>query len=122
MALSVSKADILSFNPCPSQTRDNLDTLMEGNERIDVEFILNVGVPADHKLWLILRPELLPIETLEKIRAAFVALVPTDNEWYVTIDTIEWCGMPSKMYRALQPQSNETTAAQLLTIVRGYLA
>lgn len=120
-AFSVSKMDILLFNPCKSDSIAAIDELMAGNEFVDVNYIINVNIPDDHKLWLILRPELIPIETLEKIKTAFLLLIPDDHEHYQYALDVPYWGIPAKVMRVLQPQSNDDTATQLLNIVRGYL-
>ena len=117
--MQVTKEQVFSFSPCQSDSIQRIDELFGDKATINVDDILAMNMPDDHKLWLILRPELLPVETLDQIKAAFLALIPQDHEQYNIALAQDYWHVQAKVMRALQPQTNEDTAAQLLNIVRG---
>ena len=122
--LTVSKADIISFRPCDSESMDNIDNLMAGNERIDVTYVLNLSIPAVHKLWLVLRSQLIPMETLAKIKTAFVAMIPPESEHYQRAVEIryDFDKVAQVVIQALRPQPSEMVGRQLVEIVRKFIS
>ena len=77
MSLTVTAADIRSFNPCECDSSANIEALMGGNASIDVQFAMNINMPTAHKLWLILRPQLIEQATLDTIRQYLLTLTDT---------------------------------------------
>ena len=76
---SVTIPDVISFDPCNSDSVANIELLFAGREAINVFDVLDMQIPLEHKMWLILRPELIDQEALDLIKEDFLVLM-TDHE------------------------------------------
>ena len=80
---SVSIPDVISFEPCDSDSARRIEELFAGRETINVYDILAMDMPFEHKMWLIMRPELIDQDTIDLISDDFLALMTdTDNVFY----------------------------------------
>lgn len=75
MTLTVTADDVRGFNPCESESSAQIDALMGGNTSVDATYIMGVNIPAGHKLWLLLRPELIVQSQLDRIRSYLIGLL-----------------------------------------------
>jgi hypothetical protein len=73
---SVTLEDVLSWGPCSYYTRDRLIGLAAGRGRITAREILDLGIPAEDRLWAALREVLIPAAILHEFacRCAEAAL------------------------------------------------
>ena len=79
----VSVADVISFEPCDSDSARRIEELFDGRETINVFDILAMDMPFEHKMWLIIRPELIDQDTINLINQDALALMTdTSNEMY----------------------------------------
>lgn len=63
--------DVLSWGPCPDYTPEVVADLFAGRESLSVAEILDLDIPSDDRLWAVLRPEMLPEETLGELTCRF---------------------------------------------------
>ena len=77
--LSVTIADVFSFDPCDSESIARIEELFAGRETINVADIFQMEMPFEHKMWLIMRPELIDQTTIGLIKEDFLSLM-TDKE------------------------------------------
>lgn len=75
MSLTVTADQIRSFNPCDSESSAQIDALMGGNAAVDATYIMGVNIPSAHKLWLLLRPELIEQSQLDTIDAYLMGML-----------------------------------------------
>ena len=101
--LTVSIADVLSFNPCESESAARMEELFAGRERISALDILAMDIPDEHKYWLILRPELIDEATLTLIKTDLLDLMDDKNH-NIYLKTV-----------------NETSCGLIINRVRNYL-
>ena len=123
MALSITKADVLSFAPCQCDSIARIDELFAGRERLTVIDVLALGMPDEHKLWLILRPQLIPQTTLDRIFAEFHLMLTPEYR-------IKAIAFPHKLItfvlfsqrRSIDDASNDlSTLSKLVEILRSHL-
>jgi len=58
--------DVLWWGPCPDYTPEVVADLFAGRESLSVAEILDLDIPPEDRLWAVLRPEMLPEETLSE--------------------------------------------------------
>jgi hypothetical protein len=58
--------DVLSWRPCKRYSKERLLKLANGRESMSALEILELDIPADDKLWAVLRKELLPAHILHE--------------------------------------------------------
>ena len=57
---SVTLEDVLSWKPCGGYEEDRLLVLGDGRESITAADVLELDIPAEDRLWAVLRKEMLP--------------------------------------------------------------
>lgn len=116
----ISKEDVFRFSPCAAASHDMVDALFAGRELIDASDVLASTLENEHKLWLLLRPELISEDQLAKIRADFIALI--DQEWLVklceTCPAYETIGRVARCF----DRPYIETYAELMQIVERHIA
>jgi hypothetical protein len=55
---------VMSWEPCYPQER--VEELFAGREVLTIEDVFNLDIPAEHKLWVLLREELIPAPVLHE--------------------------------------------------------
>lgn len=75
--LSVTLDDVLSWGPCYEE--DEIRDLAAGRERMTAPEILDLPIPAEDRLWCVLRPELIP-EPLLRVAACLFAETALERE------------------------------------------
>ena len=88
MTLSISIADLNSFNPCNCEPANKLEELWAGRERVTALEVLDFDMSDEHKYWVILRPELLEEAQLAAIKSDLLDLI-TDKESDIYLKTVD---------------------------------
>lgn len=118
--MKVTKEDIFKFSPCSVATEQMVDACFAGREYLTIQDILNLAIVDEYKLWLLLRPELIPYDKLSNIRVEFIGLM--DKQWLIdlcgTCPVYETIG---RVARCFDRPYNETYGV-LMQIVEKYIA
>jgi hypothetical protein len=72
---TVTVEDVLAWEPCDDYTHERLLELAAGRERMSVLEILDLDIPPDDRLWVVLRPELIDDEDLHELACRFAEAV-----------------------------------------------
>ncbi len=56
----VTVQDILSWDPCDGYTEEKIKELFGRKKYLNVKQILDLDIPAEDRLWVVLRPEMIP--------------------------------------------------------------
>lgn len=116
----ISKEDIFGFSPCVAASHEMVDTLFAGRELLAASDVLASTLENEHKLWLLLRPELIPEDQLAKIRADFIGLI--NQDWLVKLcETCPAYETIGRVARCFDRPCIETYA-ELIQIVERYIA
>ena len=62
---------IMALHPCADYPRDRVAQLMAGRESVTARDVLGASIPAEDKLWLVLREEILDARTLRELACDF---------------------------------------------------
>lgn len=120
---SVTVSDVISFNPCDSSSARNIEGLFAGRETINAFDIFNMEMPFDHKVWLILRPELIDQDTLDLIKEDFLSLMTDhDNIFYQGAVTSPSIKIANKFVRYSNQQYETLTSDLQNTITNVILS
>ena len=96
----VTIPDVQSFEPCDSDSARRIEELFAGRETINAFDILAMDMPFEHKMWLIMRPELIDQDTLNLIGDDFLALMTdADNVFYQRALVAPKAGIINKFIR-----------------------
>lgn len=125
MVLSVTKADILSFSPCASDSIARIDELFAGRESLTAADVIALNMPDEHKLWLILRPQLIPQDRLDAISTEFRSMI-SGEDFLERAKTATPIKLVTFVLLSLRPSHDDNstdpaTLARLLEIVRSHL-
>lgn len=118
--MQVSKQDIYRFSPCSVATEKLVNDCFGDREFLSAKDVLSLSLGDEYKLWLLLRPELIKEEDLEKIRQEFISIM--DQEWLIKycvehpVHTI--IGRVARCF----DRPYEKTYAELIKIVEKYIA
>jgi hypothetical protein len=116
----ISKEDVFGFSPCAAASHEMVDALFAGRELIAASDVLASTLEDEHKLWLLLRPELISEQHLSEIRADFIALI--DQDWLVklceTCPAYETIGRVARCF----DRPYIETYAELIQVVEKYIA
>lgn len=118
--MQVSKEDIFRFSPCAAATQQLVDRCFAGREFLTAADVLALSLEDEYKLWLLLRPELIPLPHLEAIRQEFLSLI--DQDWLRELaGTCPVYDVLGKVARCFERPYTDTYAA-MITIVEKYIA
>lgn len=93
---SATVEDLLSWEPCDPYDEDRIRTLASGRERWTAREVLRYAkIPPGDRLWVVLRPELLPVGVLhefacqcaERVLPIYEKRYPNDQRLRTVIDT-----------------------------------
>jgi hypothetical protein len=127
MTLSVTPADVLSFNPCEVVTPDFLRKHFAGRSSVTANEILDLNIRCDYKLWLVLRTQLIAENTLNQIKTSFIDLMDPQSDYYQEALDSGYYTCIAKILRSKRPIEGDictdnTIYETLLNIVRSYIA
>jgi len=77
---AVTIADVISWSPCGGYTLKRLEELAAGRKRMTASEILSLDIPMDHRLWVVLRPTLVRLETIRIFAVDCAALAEMDGK------------------------------------------
>lgn len=66
--------DLLSWNPCDSESMKRMH-LLDGGVTFTAADVYTWEIPNDHKLWVLLRPELIDEDKLDTIRTHLLGML-----------------------------------------------
>ena len=114
--LTITKEDVGRFSPCEAGTKDLIDNVFQDRESISALDVLNSDkILYEHKLWTVLRAELIEIDKLEKIKGEFLGMI--DNPYLKEIaQKSEYHNIIGKVVRCFK-QDHEITYKMLCEVV-----
>ena len=59
--LTVTVDMVMAMRPCPDYTRARVEELARGRERLTFADVLRLRIPSEHRIWLMLHVELMPL-------------------------------------------------------------
>lgn len=66
MSRTVTVEQVLSWRPCEPYRRGRIEALFAGRQELSALEILALDIPAEHRLWAVLREDLIAAETLHE--------------------------------------------------------
>ena len=119
MPLSVTKRDIVTFHPCDCDSIKRIDELFGTREILTAADALILDIPEDHRLWLLLRPQLIEPSKLQEIDVAFLSMIEHTCIYFEQASLSHLYGRIPYVLRANRhKQSDQETYYQLLEIVK----
>ena len=87
----VTIENVMSWHPCAEYTKERITELFSGRESLTVLDIIELDIPAEDRLWAVLREELIPTNILHEFacRCAEEALKSIENPDKRSIAAIE---------------------------------
>lgn len=121
--LSISRADVRSWSPCAAGTDDFINRCFGDRDTLTFVDLCRIPFLSDeHLLWTALRPQVISVEILERIRTRFLDMIGDSHPHFP-----DWCQLSAvdligKVVRANPLQSPAETYSQMVAIMKAHYA